>query len=195
MIKVTNAIMYEIRDDNGSHPVFITINADGESCHFTGSGDYGDYAHYWGAMGMEYREFLCKLNYGYFFEKITNYKITQGLAVDVKASKKSIKKNLLFSYRRLLREHEEHKHEAIKEETQKIFEAIDDMGHCLPSEFYNNFYYQTKDLINFYYYDFEDGMSYMCEFQRDGQCEGFWRQFKKLCEHWQKELEEEKKAA
>ncbi len=181
MIKVTNAITYEIRDDNGSHPVFITINADGHSCHFTGSGDYGDYSHYWGSMGSEYREFLTSLDYGYFMQKITDYG-ESGSVIDCEKSKPSLKIGLLKDYRRLLEMYPEKRNE-LRKEIKFIFNAIDTIHY----DFDNELYEKTKDSLDLFWSFFSDGTPCL-EYKRDGQCEGFWRQFQKLCDLWKKEL-------
>jgi len=182
VIKVTNAITYEIRDENGRHPVFITINANGHSCHFAGSGDYGDYSYYWGSMGSGYKEFLSSLDYDYMMNKITGYH-GSAYELDVKESRVSLKREMLSYYRVLLEDDMDNK-SSIREELEDIFRAIDNI-----TDFNDELYYETRDIIVHFSNFFIDGVPGL-KYIRNAQCEGFWRQFKKLCEFWEEELKD-----
>lgn len=186
MIKESTAITYEIRDDNGSHPVFVTINEDGETCHFSGSGDYGDYSYFWGSMGSEFKEFLSSLDYGYFMQKVTSQGET-GWETDCQKSKNPLKIGLLSDYRRLLEMHPDDK-ETIREELEFIFEEIDSISY----DFDNELYRKVNDNLSFFWDFFSDGTPFLIS-KRTSQCDGFWKQFQKLCDKWREELKESEK--
>ena len=190
-IKKSTAIQYEVRNDDGTNPIFITIKEDGKkACHFSATGDFGNYAHYWGCMGTDYKTFLSSLDYDYFF-KTTMKKIKAGYTLDVNATIDSIKRELFINYREQLfdRLSREEKRE-LKKEARFFYNELNELKNIssnqFDEEFYNNIYHNTSNEIKYFNNLVYDGIPEV-KYKRDGQCKGFWEMFQGLCDLWRRE--------
>lgn len=118
---------YNIRKGGEWATVCMSRWADEKERRFGGEilihSSFGNFANSWGACGMDFRAFLCKVSYQYFMDKVLPNEHTE---FDRDGTIVALKKAVIEG-RRKTREFD-------REEARAIFDAIKDLNPCTTTD-------------------------------------------------------------
>jgi len=179
IVAVNKAKVYTIH--KGGEWARITIEEWDGGGSFQCTSSFGNYNYIWGSIGdITLREFLCSLDYGYFYGK-TSSNTTSGQRFSVEKTVAVMKEDVLGS-----RRNDGITETAAREYFNELNELLD---HDVKSEFYSELF-RTELFGEFYLGDYS---SVYEQFENDPQCNGFWTVlWQDMCEFWKSELQKER---